>query len=204
MANFGKLNFAVSFNPQTAFPLDARSYFESLNDAMAAAQAAGPAGSTEHVYYFGQTLTVVDFDKSEVDLYTIGIKDNEDGTKGGCLIALGGQELDQDKLITMLKAVLVDDEGRCLLNADNQLNLKTINGQSILGSGNISISAEGSIEVDGEFNIDSDNPIANKVVTAAIQNIQRTYRIINDNTGFGELTNAQPGDKVYVKNTDEL
>lgn len=24
MADFGKLNFAVSFNPQTAFPLDAR------------------------------------------------------------------------------------------------------------------------------------------------------------------------------------
>ena len=30
MADFGKLNFAVSFNPQTAFPLDARYYFYSL------------------------------------------------------------------------------------------------------------------------------------------------------------------------------
>ena len=39
MADFGKLNFAVSFNPQTAFPLDARYYFPSL----AAAEAAAPA-----------------------------------------------------------------------------------------------------------------------------------------------------------------
>ena len=30
MADFGKLNFAVSFNPQTAFPLDARYYFSTL------------------------------------------------------------------------------------------------------------------------------------------------------------------------------
>ena len=33
MANFGKLNFAVAFNPQTAFPLDARYYFDSLTTA---------------------------------------------------------------------------------------------------------------------------------------------------------------------------
>ena len=37
MADFGKLNFAVSFNPQTAFPLDARYYFSSLSAAEAAA-----------------------------------------------------------------------------------------------------------------------------------------------------------------------
>lgn len=30
MADFGKLNFAVAFVPQTAFPLDGRTYFESL------------------------------------------------------------------------------------------------------------------------------------------------------------------------------
>ena len=37
MADFGKLNFAVSFNPQTAFPLDARYYFSTLGAAQAAA-----------------------------------------------------------------------------------------------------------------------------------------------------------------------
>lgn len=202
--NFGKLNFPVSLNPQTAFPLDARSYFESLNEAIAAAATAAPAGDGNATYYFGQTLTVVDFEKSEVDLYTIGIRENEDGTKSGYLIAIGGQELDQNKLITMLKAVLVDSNGNCLLNENNQLNLKTINNQSLLGNGNISISSSGSIEVDGEFNINSDNPIANKVVTAAIKELQRTYRIINNNSAFSQLTETKPGDKVFVKETDEL
>jgi hypothetical protein len=31
--DFGKLEFSVSFNPTSAFPLDARSYFESLESA---------------------------------------------------------------------------------------------------------------------------------------------------------------------------
>lgn len=60
MAEFGKLNFAVAFNPQTAFPLDARSYFESYDEAVAAAKTAATAGNKNTVYYFGQTLTVVE------------------------------------------------------------------------------------------------------------------------------------------------
>lgn len=58
MANFGKLNFAVAFNPQTAFPLDARCYFESKSAAEAAALKAKEVGSTESVYYFGETFVV--------------------------------------------------------------------------------------------------------------------------------------------------
>jgi hypothetical protein len=34
MADFGKLDFSVSFRPQSAFPLDARSYFESYDSAL--------------------------------------------------------------------------------------------------------------------------------------------------------------------------
>lgn len=58
--DFAKLDFAVSFNPATAFPLDARSYFESLEAAQNAASTAVPAGSSDGVYYFGQTLSVVE------------------------------------------------------------------------------------------------------------------------------------------------
>ena len=36
MADFGKLNFSVAFNPTTAFPLDARYYFATLAEAQAA------------------------------------------------------------------------------------------------------------------------------------------------------------------------
>lgn len=62
--DFAKLDFAVSFSPQTAFPLDARSYFESLEAAQAAALAAVPAGSNKGVYYYGQTVVVVENDKA--------------------------------------------------------------------------------------------------------------------------------------------
>lgn len=66
---FGTLDFAVAFNRQTAFPLDAKSYFESLELATAAAASAQEAGSSETTYYFGQTIAVVDGGKAT--LYVI-------------------------------------------------------------------------------------------------------------------------------------
>jgi hypothetical protein len=66
---FGTLDFAVAFNRQTAFPLDAKSYFESLELATAAAASAQEAGSSETTYYFGQTVAVVENGKAT--LYVI-------------------------------------------------------------------------------------------------------------------------------------
>ena len=58
--DFGKVNRSVAFNPTSAFPLDARSYFESYELAEAAAASAEPVGSTNTQYYIGQQLTVVE------------------------------------------------------------------------------------------------------------------------------------------------
>jgi hypothetical protein len=55
---FNAINRAASFNPIGAFPLDARSYFESYDAALAAAQIAEEAGSSNVVYYYGQTFVV--------------------------------------------------------------------------------------------------------------------------------------------------
>ena len=60
MAEFGKLNFSTSFNPTSAFPLDARYYFESLEAAQAAAATADVAGSSTTTYYYGETFVVVE------------------------------------------------------------------------------------------------------------------------------------------------
>lgn len=60
MATFGKLNFAVAFNPQTAFPLDARYYFDTLVAAQEAAAGAVEVGSSTGTYFFGQTVVVVE------------------------------------------------------------------------------------------------------------------------------------------------
>ena len=66
---FGKLNFSVSFNPTSAFPLDARSYFESYDAAVAAAATADAAGSSTTTYYYGETIAVVE--NGVATLYTI-------------------------------------------------------------------------------------------------------------------------------------
>lgn len=61
MADFGKLNFQVAFNPTTAFPIDARCYFEgenALSSAQAAAATAEDVGSKNTVYHYGMKLLV--------------------------------------------------------------------------------------------------------------------------------------------------
>lgn len=103
--DFGKLNFSVSFNPTSAFPLDARSYFESYASAQSAAATAKPAGSTDSVYYYGQTITVVENGVSS--FYII----QPDGT----LAPIAGNNED---------AKLVINPSHFEYNADSQLSLK--------------------------------------------------------------------------------
>ena len=69
MPEFGKLNFAVSFNPQTAFPLDARYYFSSLEAAKLAASSSVEVGSSDGAYFYGETICVVS--GGSADLYII-------------------------------------------------------------------------------------------------------------------------------------
>ena len=59
MAEFGKLNFSVSFNPTSGFPIDARYYFDSLEAAQAAAGTAVEVGSSDSAYFIGMNLVVV-------------------------------------------------------------------------------------------------------------------------------------------------
>lgn len=68
--DFGKLNFAVGFNRTSAFPLDANSYFESLELATTAAAGAAEVGSADSAYYIGQLIIVKDT-TAGVGLYQI-------------------------------------------------------------------------------------------------------------------------------------
>ena len=71
MSDFGKLNFSVALNPTSAFPLDARCYFNSLALAKAAAATAESVGSTDTVYYYGMKLMVDLLDGTTPKWYTI-------------------------------------------------------------------------------------------------------------------------------------
>lgn len=51
-------------------------------------------------------------------------------------------------------------------------NIKTVNGQSLLGNGNIQIEGGGTTTVDSELSTTSENPVQNKVITNAINGKQ--------------------------------
>ena len=51
-------------------------------------------------------------------------------------------------------------------------NIKTVNGQSLLGNGNIDITGGGTITVDSALSSTSENPVQNKVITTALNGKQ--------------------------------
>lgn len=75
-------------------------------------------------------------------------------------------------------------------------NIKTVNGQSILGEGNIEISGGGTITVDTELSETSENPVQNKVITNAL----------NDKASKTELSNvsADKANKADVYTKGEI
>ena len=109
---------------------------------------------------------------------------------------------------------LVNDAGYISggeLDTTLQSSFKTINGQSIVGSGNIEIQgggSGGSITVDSELSADSANPVQNSVVTAEFQKVnaavstvngsipKRTSQLTNDS---GYLTEHQSLADYYTK-----
>ena len=100
MAEFGKLNFAVAFNPQTAFPLDARYLFTSLAEAQEAAQGAVEVGSSTGTYFFGQNIVVVE--NQEATLYVI----------------------QPDKSLKPVSSAPVGDDKSIEINQDHQIAIK--------------------------------------------------------------------------------
>ena len=87
MEHFGKLDFNISFNPTSAFPLDARTEFDTYDAALAAAQTAGEVGNKTSKYHYGMILTVHD---GGVDKYVI----QRDGT----LKKLTAEDIDANDL----------------------------------------------------------------------------------------------------------
>ena len=80
-------------------------------------------------------------------------------------------------------------------------SFKTINGESIVGSGDIAVTAGGSIAVDAELSADSTNPVQNKVITGRINQLAagiptKTSQLTNDS---GYLTEHQSLDNYYTK-----
>ena len=107
--NFGKGNRSIAFAPTAAFPLNANSYFESYDLALAAALTAKPAGDTSTKYYFGQEIAVaemVDNVPQSAKLYIIAPEAQQDGSVVGTLQEVGSATNGDGKSIELVEGVL--------------------------------------------------------------------------------------------------
>lgn len=150
MADFGKLNFSVSFNRTSAFPLEANSYFNNYTEAEQAAQTAVEPGSADSAYYIGQTLTVVTEGNAKNYIIQPDKTLLEVGSgSGNAEIAItDGEEPQGDEVLWV---DMNEDTSSSLEELGIQpklesgVNIKTINGESILGSGNLEINSGGQV-----------------------------------------------------------
>lgn len=129
MADFeyGKLDFSTSFNPTSAFPLDARSLFSDLASAQAAAATAEEPGSTNTKYHYGQKLCVVNMDDKTAKWYTIQ-PDNtllEDGS--------GSAEFTTDETLSFKDGVLKVNTA-AEVEADNTLPITSAAVHTAVGN----------------------------------------------------------------------
>ena len=131
MAEFGTLNFSVAFNPTSAFPLDARSFFSSLAAAEAAAKTAKEVGSTDTVYYYGMPLVVVE--NNVATMYQIQpdntLKAIGSGTNGGITFTT-------DETLSLENGVLKVNTAK-EVQKDNTLPVTSAAVDTIVGNINI-------------------------------------------------------------------
>jgi hypothetical protein len=76
---------------------------------------------------------------------------------------------------------LIDDKQDILISGQN---IKTVNGESILGEGDITIEClSGDVVIDNVLSETSNNPVQNKVITQAVNKIQNDIKSI-ESGGF--------------------
>lgn len=116
---------------------------------------------------------------SNINIYGVLYNDTPDG-----IIARTEQIADAEgnKLSDKLREISDDLSGidtinQSITDINKKLspdNFKTINGESVYGPGEITITSEGKITVDAELSETSINPVQNKVITAALSTVPNT------------------------------
>lgn len=182
--NFGKGNRSVAFNPTSAFPLDARSYFESYDAAVAAAALAQEVGSSDSVYYYGQTLVVVEDNKAT--LYVIQ-PDNS-------LAPIAGESVEEFVLVVDDKAFVVDAK-------TGELKLKGLDNAEI---GTVAtVAADGSISwqkpIDAYTKEETDKKIAAAVhlKRKIVDSVEAIQAYIDNNDDAEQYIFMVPADSVF-------
>ena len=79
-------------------------------------------------------------------------------------------------------------------------NIKTINGQSVIGEGNIDITGGGTI--DSELSTDSENPVQNKVITNALNDKASKTELSNVSTSKANKADVYTKQEIDTKFTN--
>lgn len=127
---FGKLDFSTSFNPTSAFPIDARCLFSSLASAEAAAATAEEPGSKNTKYYYGQKLLVVTETSAQWYKITVNktLEPEGNGGSGG-----GGVEFRTDETLSLKDGVLKVNTASTV-EADNTLPITSAAVSAVVGN----------------------------------------------------------------------
>ena len=102
MKNYGKVDFATSLAPTSAFPLDGRTVFSTLDEAKAAAASAKEIGSTESRYHYGMKILVAATNKWYKITKSGTLEEEGSGGSGGG----GGTSFTTDETLTLENGVL--------------------------------------------------------------------------------------------------
>ena len=142
MKDFGKLNFSVSFQPTSAFPIDGRTVFSSYASALAAAKTAEEVGSTNTRYHIGMKLLVAE-EGVEPVWYTI--------TKDKTLAAEGDGSVADHNASAEAHKALFDSINKKI--DDNEVDIpdKLPNPNAITFTGAVNASYDGSTPVSVEI-----------------------------------------------------
>lgn len=144
---------------------------------------------------------------SKADTSTVEALNGEVATNAGNISNLTTKVNEDSGKIATLNTK-VDNKQDTLVSGTN---IKTVNGESILGEGDIEISGGGTIAVDAELSETSENPVQNKVITAALNGKQAAgdYALKSEAATKSELalTNAElehKADKTSVYTIQEV
>lgn len=190
---FGKVNLPVSFNPQTAFPLDSRAYFESLALAQAAAASAQEAGSAASTYYFGQIVSV--YDGTNVSVYKITKDEEGVGT-----------------LVQIDKAIAAGDLPLAGLNTLGAVQVTSTSALSIGDNGDIDLSAatkttlsgkQDALAISENYNAESSKIASMADITSAVAGLSGAMHFEGVKESVPtDVTGYESGDVIIVGNKE--
>ena len=140
--------------------------------------ASDKTGAAQLAAAISQLQTLTEKHTSDIAGNASGVAENKAGVAALKLLTAGHTKSIEDLGIAKQDALV------------SGTNIKTINNQSILGEGNISIESGTSITVDSELSTTSENPVQNKVITTKVNSLETSLGSKASQTDLDNLSST--------------